>query len=239
VLTDREDVEARFFRVLRDRHGVADPLRLARRLTRDGVARDVADAHQAELHALPRGVVVVHEIAPRFHASEYTWCNCMRPNLFPRVPETSPMTKARPTPWDGLSRSRLNAGCVRLLAESKLSTQAQARDQSAVALDVDALEVAEQAATLTDEQEQTTTRVVVVLVLLEVLRQVGDATRQHRNLHLGGSGVTGVRRVLFDDRLLHCSFKCHRSDPLSSRCAVPVAGCASSLYPRPSIRQLP
>jgi hypothetical protein len=76
---------------------------------------------------------------------------------------------------------------------------------------------------LTHEQEQTTTRVVVVLVLLQVLGEVLDALRQHCDLHLGGSGVTGVRRVLFDDRLLDVCFQCHRFDPLSACCAAPDA----------------
>ena len=84
----------------------------------------------------------------------------------------------------------------------RLAAQSETLDQRPVTVDVDVLEVAEQTTALTDHQEQTTTRVVVVLVLLQVLCKVLDALRQHRDLHLGGSGVTGVRRVLFDDRLL-------------------------------------
>src|SRR5687768_6168066 len=125
-----------------------------------------------------------------------------------------------PHTWDGLLKkfsARLNAGSRALAAKS------ETLDQRAVTRDVDVLEVAEQTTALTDHQEQTTTRVVVVLVLLQVLCKVLDALRQHRDLHLGGSGVTGVRRVLFDDRLLSVRFEWHRWDPLSGHCAAPIA----------------
>src|SRR5688572_5431278 len=95
------------------------------------------------------------------------------------------------------------------------AAQTETLDELAVARDVDIGEVAEQTTTLTDEEEQATTRVVVVLVLLQVLGEVLDSLREERDLDLGGSSVTGVRRVLFDDRLLDISFKCHRWDPLS------------------------
>src|SRR5665213_4592395 len=72
-----------------------------------------------------------------------------------------------------------------------------------------------------------------MLVLFEVLGQVFNTTREHRNLDLGGSRVTWVGSVLVDDRLLDFGFKSHRSDPLSPRCAVPDTECVSSIYPRP------
>src|SRR3954454_24887955 len=121
-----------------------------------------------------------------------------------------------PHTWDGL-RKKCDIRRVALAAES------ETLDERAVARDVDVLEVAEQTTALTDHEEQTTTRVVVVLVLLQVLCEVFDALRQHRDLHLGGSGVTGVRRVLFDDRLLSVRFEWHRWDPLSGHCAAPIA----------------
>src|SRR5690606_12421611 len=94
-------------------------------------------------------------------------------------------------------------------AGGALSAQAEPLDERAVALDVDAAQVTEEAATLTDEEQQTTTAVVVVLVLLEVLGQVLDAPRQQRDLHLGGAGVARVGRVLGDDLLLHCGIQGH------------------------------
>src|SRR5690606_6484416 len=74
----------------------------------------------------------------------------------------------------------------------RLTGQTQSLDERTVTLDVDVLQVAEESAALTDEQEGPTTRVVVVLVLLEVLGEVFDAPRQHGHLNLGGTGVTGV-----------------------------------------------
>ena len=44
----------------------------------------------------------------------------------------------------------------------RLLTQTQLRNQSTIALDVDALEVLEHAAALTDHQQQTTMRVVIL-----------------------------------------------------------------------------
>src|SRR5688572_23970041 len=117
------------------------------------------------------------------------------------------------------------------------AAQTETLDELAVAVDVDIGEVAEQTTTLTDEEEQATTRVVVVLVLLQVLGEVLDSLREERDLDLGGSSVTGVGRVLFDDRLLDIGFKCHRWDPLSPCCALPGAECLGSLDARPISRQ--
>src|SRR5215218_9000160 len=119
-------------------------------------------------------------------------------------------------------------------SQLRLAAQTETLDELAVAVDVHVGEVAEQTTTLTDEEQQATTRVVVVLVLLQVLGEVLDSLREERDLDLGGSSVTGVRRVLFDDRLLDIGFKCHRWDPLPSCCALPVADCPGSLCARPS-----
>src|SRR5690606_6034857 len=51
-------------------------------------------------------------------------------------------------------------------------------------------------------------------VLLEVLGEVLDPLAEDRDLHLRGSGVTGLQCVLVDDRLLGLSVKSHRWDPL-------------------------
>jgi hypothetical protein len=50
-----------------------------------------------------------------------------------------------------------------------LSAEAEALDELTVALNVDIRQVAEQATTLTHEEQQATARVVIVLVLFEVL----------------------------------------------------------------------
>ena len=70
-----------------------------------------------------------------------------------------------------------------------LSAQAEALDQRAVALDVDALQVAQEPAALADQQQQAAAAVVVVLVLTRVLGEVEDALREQRDLDLGGAGV--------------------------------------------------
>src|SRR3954452_23607104 len=100
-----------------------------------------------------------------------------------------------------------------------LSAQAEPLDDAAVAVDVDLLEVTEKATTLTDEQQQTAAAVVVVLVGLEVLREVLDALREHRDLDLGGTGVTLVGGVLGHDGLLDGTFERHSISWLT-RCAV-------------------
>ncbi|BDZ61417.1 hypothetical protein GCM10025873_12080 [Demequina sediminis] len=50
---------------------------------------------------------------------------------------------------------------------------------------------------------------VVVLVLLEVLGEVLDALREHRDLNLGGTGVALAGCVLGHDGLLHCCVERH------------------------------
>src|SRR6218665_263634 len=110
------------------------------------------------------------------------------------APPPGERERRRPPPrGDGLRKK------FALSVDDVLSTKPQALDQRAVARDVDVLEVAEETATLSDEQEEATTRVVVVLVLLQVLGEVLDPLGEGRNLHLGGSGVSRGGRVLVDD----------------------------------------
>ena len=62
VLAEREDVEADLFGVLRDLDRRPNALGFARGVARDGVLRDVADRHDAELHLLRRcGGVLAHD----------------------------------------------------------------------------------------------------------------------------------------------------------------------------------
>src|SRR5699024_1340390 len=82
-----------------------------------------------------------------------------------------------------------------------LSTQTEAFDERAVALDVGVAQVAEQAAALSDEEQQAAAAVVVVLVGLEVFGQVGDALGEQRDLDLRRAGVAFAGRVLGDDLL--------------------------------------
>src|SRR5260370_42425380 len=89
-------------------------------------------------------------------------------------------------------------------------TQTEPLDQGRVAADVALLEVVEEPAPATDEQQQATTTVMVMLVRAQVLGEVGDAAGQDRNLYLGGPGVAlGGRVVLHDLCLQLC---CGRPD---------------------------
>jgi hypothetical protein len=83
----------------------------------------------------------------------------------------------------------------------RLAAQSQTLNELTVASDVDVCEVTQKTTTLTYQQEKTTTRVVVVLVLFEVLGEILDALGKQGNLNLGGSSITGVSCVFFDDRL--------------------------------------
>src|SRR5690349_18968438 len=87
--------------------------------------------------------------------------------------------------------------------------QTEALDQRAVAVDVHLGQVVQQTAATADHQQKTTAGVVVVLVLLEVLREVGDALAQQGDLRLGRAGVAVVQTVLTEDGLLLLRGQCH------------------------------
>src|SRR3954462_10129023 len=110
--------------------------------------------------------------------------------------------------------------------------QAEPLDQRAVTRDVGALQVLQQPAALTDEDQQTPTAVVVVLVGLEVLGEVLDALREHRDLDLRGTGVALVRGVLGHDALLGGTVEGHGSPCVSLRDA-PGHVHPGALVPRP------
>jgi hypothetical protein len=97
------------------------------------------------------------------------------------------------------------------VVERPLAAKTQALDQGAVALDVDALEVAEKPATATNEQQQSTTGVVVVLVVFQVLGELQNAVRQQSNLDLGRTRVAGVGLILLNDGLFDSGIHSHDS----------------------------
>jgi hypothetical protein len=86
-----------------------------------------------------------------------------------------------------------------------LATEFQAADQFMVLLDVPALEVIEQAATLRDHLEQSAPRVIVFLVRFEMLGELVDALGKQRDLHLRRPGIALVRLVRGDDLFLRFS----------------------------------
>src|SRR6266498_4522382 len=91
----------------------------------------------------------------------------------------------------------------------ELAPEAQLLDESAVALEVRPLEIVQEAPA----------RVMVALVRSQVLRELVDPTRQHRDLDLRRAGVRVRAAVLLDDLLLFFLGEAH--GPLSS-CASAV-----------------
>jgi hypothetical protein len=81
---------------------------------------------------------------------------------------------------------------------SGLIPQAQFLDDLPVTVDIRALQVIEEAATLSDHLEEATTTVVILFVGAEVLRQIVDALREQRNLNASRSTVGLMRPVLLD-----------------------------------------
>src|SRR5437764_7789441 len=84
----------------------------------------------------------------------------------------------------------------------ELAAQAELLDEGAVALEVVLLQVVQKAAAPPDELEQPAPRVMVVLVGAQVLGQLVDPLRQHRDLHLRRPRVGRIPAVLVDYLLL-------------------------------------
>ena len=78
----------------------------------------------------------------------------------------------------------------------KLLTQAESFDNCTIAVDVAALQVVEQGATLTNETSQGTFGAVVLAVLLHVLGQVLDAVAEQGNLALCTTSVSLTLTIL-------------------------------------------
>jgi len=75
-------------------------------------------------------------------------------------------------------------------------------DEAPVALDVFAVQVAEQPPTLSNELEQPTTRVMIAPVAPEVLGDRVDALGEERYLDFGRPGVTRMRLEIAEKSLL-------------------------------------
>src|SRR6266576_2453575 len=82
-----------------------------------------------------------------------------------------------------------------------LPAQSQFLDQCAVSLQVVLLEIGQETPSPADELEQPATRVVIFRVRTQVLRQIVDALREERDLHLGRARVGLARPMLLDDLL--------------------------------------
>ena len=97
---------------------------------------------------------------------------------------------------------RAGAGRSSTAPRAGLSTQAEVRDQGAVALQVGALQISEQAAALADHHQQAPAGMVVLRVGAQVLGELVDALGEQRDLDLGGPGVAIGPAVLADQLLL-------------------------------------
>src|SRR5438128_8126305 len=116
------------------------------------------------------------------------------------------------------------------------ATQAELGDEGAVAVDVGALEVAEQAPALADHHQQPAARVVVLAVRAQVLGQVVDALGEQRNLDLGGAGIAILATELADQLLLLLLGQRHQGGVKLAQCSLAASTsrciCAiSSLTP--------
>src|SRR2546428_4879421 len=118
-----------------------------------------------------------------------------------------------------------------------LAPEAQLLDESAIALEVRALEVIQEPPAAADQLEQPAARVMVVLVRAEVLGQLVDATREHRDLDFGRPRVGCGAAVLLDDLLLLFLGETHVS-PLELDSAVPARRPRKKAYGRGCGRRL-
>jgi hypothetical protein len=84
----------------------------------------------------------------------------------------------------------------------RLATNAESTDQSAIALDIAALHIIEQTATLTNELHESTAGVMITLVYLEVLGEMRNPVCQNCDLDFGRAGVRRVSLIVLNDLLL-------------------------------------
>ena len=91
-----------------------------------------------------------------------------------------------------------------------LLSQAELADDGTVSLDVRLLEIAKEISSVTDHLLKSAAAVEVLLVGLQVRGQIGDASGQNCDLHLGRTCVTLMGSIGFDQAqlffLLHGNF---------------------------------
>ena len=96
----------------------------------------------------------------------------------------------------------------------RLLAEAEAGDDGSVALHVGLVEVGKLSSTLPNHHEKTAPRVMILAVNAQMLRQVINTLRKHRDLDLGGAGVSLVLCVVFDD--FGFSLGCERHSALQA-----------------------
>src|SRR5947207_3852727 len=113
----------------------------------------------------------------------------------------------------------------------RLSSEAELRDDRAVALDIFALEVFQQPSAAPDQHQEAAAAVMFLLMQLEMLGEVADALGQHGDLHLGGTRVARGAGVLLDD--LGLGFFGQRHDRTPRLPAATAPRPATTLTPQP------
>ena len=84
------------------------------------------------------------------------------------------------------------------LRKSRLLAKLQFLGDRRIAAHIGAVQVIQQAAALPYHHQQSPARAVVLDVLLQMFRQMVDALRQQRDLHIRRTRVLGVRLKLFN-----------------------------------------
>src|SRR5581483_4886685 len=100
---------------------------------------------------------------------------------------------------DSLNAPNPPSGEDGLGANSRLTAQAETRDDVLVARVVLLLEIVEQAATLPDHDQQSAARMEILLVALKMLGQILDALAQDRDLDFRRAGVLLALGVFLDN----------------------------------------
>ena len=106
-------------------------------------------------------------------------------------------------------------------ARTASAAQTEACNDLAIAVDIDARQVREQAATLPNHQLKATARRHVLLVGNQVRRERLDAFGQQRYLNLRRTGIGTVPLVLMDQRLARFGFDGHVITPFPLQVAGP------------------
>src|SRR5687768_78938 len=147
------------------------------------------------------------------------------PPISTDVEATCPSTVLIPCPplclveSGSLDQPRCLRGSSKLPLSSieALPPEAELLDEGAIALEVVLLHVVEEPPPPADELQEPAPGVVVLRVRAQVLGEVVDPTRQHRDLNLRGAGVRLVPAVLPDQLLLDILGEGHASSFSSFR----------------------
>jgi hypothetical protein len=129
--------------------------------------------------------------------------------------------------WRGNTKRAGRNRCARaIMLIVGLIPQAQFLDDLAVIVDISALQVVEQTATLSDHLEESTTTVVILFVSAEMVRQIVDALREQRNLNASRSTVGLMRPMFLDGRTF---FERHFPGKSPRQCAASLSFLCDSL----------